>query len=157
MRSFLLGLFALALALPAQAGEPINRPRIDDLSWLAGSWVSNENGVRAEEVWLEPAGGLMLGAGRSVSSSQVSFEFLRISPHEGALTLWAAPLGQNPTPFKLKTMTSDEAVFENLAHDAPNVITYRRTGEDAVTAIVEDIDPDTGTKRGYAVGYRRQR
>lgn len=157
------GLFALLIlgcglpGGPARAGEPIYRPRLDDLAWLAGSWVSNENGARAEEIWMAPEGGLMVGAGRNVGPTQLRFEFLRISASNGVLTLWASPLGQPATPFPLKSITSDEAVFENLAHDAPNVITYRSLGADAIVVLVEDIDPDTGARRGFSTSYRRQR
>lgn len=62
-RASSLGLL-LALALgpspPAHAADDLNR-----LGWLAGHWISTENG-RAEEVWLAPRGGSMVGSFRWV-------------------------------------------------------------------------------------------
>ena len=69
-------LFVVVLAMTSSAGA--TEPALP--GWLAGTWCSNAKGQRIEEVWLAPAGGLMLGMSRTVAanSSGLQFEFLRV-------------------------------------------------------------------------------
>jgi RimJ/RimL family protein N-acetyltransferase len=49
---------ALALAAPPVPAT------LQDAAFIAGSWLSDEGGVRSEEVWTAPAGDAMLGMWR---------------------------------------------------------------------------------------------
>jgi hypothetical protein len=83
-----------------------------------------------EEIWTSPRGGVMLGLHRDVSPSGKSFfEFLRISVTETEVVYHASPMGRDPTPFSLKSLGDQQAVFENLEHDYPQRIIYRREGD----------------------------
>ena len=81
----------------------------------------------------------MLGLGRTLAKGKtVKFEFLRIEQRTDGLVYVAQPGGQLPTEFRLANSEGDEWVFENLQHDFPKRIRYRRTGADSLTARVED-------------------
>ena len=69
----------------------------------------------------------MLAISRTVRDSKtIGFEYLRITETGGeSLILVAAPSGQNPTRFSLLSLTDNEVVFENPAHDFPQRIIYR--------------------------------
>jgi hypothetical protein len=126
----------LALILAAQlAGPPAT---IDQMAWLKGCWVqAKPNGV-VEELWMGPGGGTMLGLGRTVRDGKLrEYEFVRIVEADGSLAYVAEPSGQEKATFPLKSLTPDEAVFENPTHDFPQRVIYRRLGPDAVTGRIE--------------------
>lgn len=133
-------------------------PTVDDLAWMAGSWVE-EGGAGAaggrwtEEYWTIPRGGVMLGASRSGRGAALGeFEFLRLRTGEdGVVAYVAQPGGGTPVAFPLADHDAMSATFENAAHDYPQRIRYRRDG-DVMTATISAID---GSKARSWV-YRRR-
>ena len=124
--------FALAAAL---AGPPAT---IDQMAWLKGCWIQTKPGGVVEELWMGPGGGVMLGMGRTVRDGKLrDHEFVRIVEVDGSLAYVAEPSGQARATFPLKSLTAGEAVFEDLAHDFPQRVIYRRLGPDAVTGRIE--------------------
>lgn len=127
----------LALALAAAlAGPPA---AIDQMAWLSGCWMQTKpNGGVVEELWMAPGGGVMLGLGRTTRDGKLrEYEYTRIVEADGSLAYMAEPSGQERATFPLKSLTADEAVFENPAHDFPQRVIYRRIGPDAVTGRIE--------------------
>ncbi len=87
---------------------------------------------------MAPGGGVMLGLGRTARDGKLrDYEFVRIVEADGSLAYAAEPSGQEKATFLLKSLTADEAVFENAAHDFPQRVIYRRLGADAVTGRIE--------------------
>lgn len=111
----------LLLTAPANAAEfP---------AWMAGSWGGTVGGVQMEEHWTTADGGLMVGMHRDVRpGGKVFFEFLRIEKRDGVLAFVAQPGGRPATTFRLKFIDASSVVFENLQHDFPQRIIYRRAG-----------------------------
>lgn len=126
----------LALILAASISGP--PATIDQMAWLKGCWMQTKpNGV-VEELWMAPGGGVMLGLGRTVRDGKLrEYEYTRIVEADGSLAYMAEPSGQEKATFALKSLTADEAVFENPAHDFPQRVIYRRLGPDAVTGRIE--------------------
>lgn len=115
------------------------RARIDDVAWLAGEWAAVDGDTRAEERWSAPAGGTMVATGITARAGRPAFfEFLRIGEHQGTLVYFASPRAAPPTPFVLARIGPREVVFQNLAHDFPKRVIYRRTSETELVARVED-------------------
>ena len=139
-----------APGLSAQEGA-----RLEHAGWLAGCWELRAPGRSTLEMWMPPAGGLMLGGSRTISGTAVSeFEQVRIRAEDGRLVYTALPSGQKEASFS-STHTSDTLlVFENLAHDFPQRILYRRRGADSIVARIEG--PGTNnTTRGINFPMRR--
>jgi hypothetical protein len=108
---------------------------VEALGWLAGSWIERRGETVVREVWLAPMGGTMAGvnqANRPGRKPQV--EAMRITV-EPAGTFTATVPGQPPTAFVLRPGPPGEATFENLAHDFPQRVIYRRCGEDLCARI----------------------
>lgn len=126
----------LALTLAAAlAGPPA---AIDRMAWLKGCWIQAKPNGAVEELWMAPGGGVMLGLGRTVRDGKLrDYEFVRIVEADGSLAYMAEPSGQARATFPLKSLTADEAVFENPDHDFPQRVIYRRRGPDAVTGRIE--------------------
>ena len=119
----------------ALAGPPAT---IDQMAWLKGCWVQAKPKGVVEELWMAPGGGVMLGLGRTVRDGKLrEYEFVRIVEADGSLAYVAEPSGQARATFPLKSLTPDEAVFENADHDFPQRVIYRRRGPGAVTGRIE--------------------
>lgn len=107
-----------------------DEPRLQSLQWLAGSWVSLEEGRRVEEHWTQPAAGSMHGMTRTtVKGRTVFYEYLRIELADDGVVFLASPRGRAPaTPFWLTAMEGQRVVFENPEHDDPKRVIYERRG-----------------------------
>jgi hypothetical protein len=117
-----------------------------ELSWMSGDWQTPPGGrAQIEEHWTQPAGGMMLGVSRTVIGIRtLEFEYLRLEQRPDGLFYVAHPKARCPgTDFKLTSVTTSEAVFENPLHDFPKRIIYRKT---AVGGLVAIIDGGEGTK-----------
>ena len=143
-RVALAGLIGATLGTPAAvpAGE-IDRtsaPSLESLAWMAGHWRLAGSTRTVEELWLPPAGDLMLGLNRTVSSrgERSQFEYLRLVRTEEGIVLFASPGGRPATPFRLAEAGEHRAVFVNPEHDFPTRIEYRLEGDRLVTAIAGD-------------------
>jgi uncharacterized protein YbjT (DUF2867 family) len=120
------------------AALPADRPADEELrslatfGWIAGYWRSDAaNGIAAEEVWLAPAGGLMLGMNRSVSerTGRASYEYIRLESQGGGRAQYCAePKGQPSACFALTSGGLQKAAFTNLRSDYPQSIVYWRVG-----------------------------
>ncbi len=117
---------------------------IGQIAWMAGCWQGEARGRSFEEQWMKPAGGMMMGMSRTLSGGRVvTTEFLSIEVYEGKLSYVARPSGQAMTAFPLVSATATEAIFENLAHDFPQRIVYRKTST-GISARVESADGKKG-------------
>ncbi|HJR35054.1 MAG TPA: DUF6265 family protein [Gemmatimonadales bacterium] len=128
------GLLAAAAApLSGQARSPS-----DALRWLAGCWELQQGARVTLEMWMPPAGGLMLGASRTTVNGQVrEFEQLRLAWQGDTLVYIARPSGQAETSFRTTVVAEDGFTVENPAHDFPRRISYRKRGADSLVARIE--------------------
>lgn len=105
---------------------------VASIKWLSGCWESNDKAknVLISEQWMKPAGGMMLGIGRTVKKGKaVDFEFMRIEQKGDDIFFVAKPKANNDeTPFKLISLTTNEVTFENKDHDFPQRVIYKRQG-----------------------------
>ena len=129
-RAFRVALLALAAAPALCAASPGETQ--PDLDWLAGYWLSCADGRDVAETWSERRGGIMLGTSITTGPQAFSWEQMRIEagvPGPDDLAFVAQPRGaEAPTAFRLVRSGAREAVFENLGHDFPQRVIYRRQG-----------------------------
>jgi hypothetical protein len=92
---------------------------------MTGHWTSRTDETMSEEIWIEPAGNVMLGMHRDIRPDhQALFEFLRIEERDGAIRFVAQPGGKPPTTFPMKSLEGTRVTFENPEHDFPQRIIY---------------------------------
>ena len=128
------------------SSPPAARHTMAELSWMSGDWQTPPGGpAQIEEHWTQPAGGSMLGVSRTVIGIRtLEFEYLRLEQRPDGLFYVAHPKARCAgTDFKLTSVTTSEAVFENPSHDFPKRIIYRKT---AAGGLVASIDGGEGTK-----------
>jgi len=123
---------------------------VAELAWMSGDWAEEKDGRWTEERWSRPRGGVMLGTGRSGRDERLNdWEFLRIEADAtGVPSYWGSPRGAPPVAFRLVSVSRTEAVFENLKHDYPARIVYRREGQ-ALVATISAADGSNPTSWRY--------
>jgi hypothetical protein len=112
---------------------------LDALNWLAGCWFGRSGKNEFREHWMRPAGGVMLGMGRTVSGGKVvSYEAMRIESDEAGTPVFVAkPSGQAEASFKRIAFDATSIVFENPAHDFPQRVKYRLKADGTLDARIE--------------------
>ncbi len=122
-----------------QSDKPAQAYKIEDLAWISGDWETAPGRMQIDEHWTKVAGGSLMGVSRTVAGGKtVFYEYLRIEARVAEIYYVAHPRARNPgTDFKLVRLTGQEALFENMAHDFPKRILYRRNGDGTLTARVE--------------------
>ena len=148
------GFFLIIFLAAAISGA--GQQKLSDLSWLSGCWeMKNESrGLQITEMWMKPAGGIMIGAGRTIRNGKaVDHEFLRIVEETAGVFYVAKPTAnKEETKFKLTKASAGELVFENPAHDFPQRIIYKLNGN-RLNARTEGIA--NGKARGIDFPYAR--
>lgn len=131
---------------------------LDAAAWLAGCWraESADGQNAAEEHWMAPRGGLMVGMSRSVRGGEArGHELLTIRVEDGRLVYHAVPSGQAATDFPARSAADGRLEFVNPAHDFPQKIVYTRSGSDRVEAAVFGAADDD--EPAFAIPYERVR
>ena len=91
---------------------------------------------------MAPRGGMMMGMARTfVRDTLREYEFVLIREVDGKLQYEAKPSGQPAATFPQKTVSDTLVEFEDLAHDFPQRIAYRRVGADSLIAWIDGIKP----------------
>lgn len=130
-RPFFLAMLLLAVMPTAAAAEQVADTPIVAFHWLLGHWtrVDLPAGRSGDEQWRAQDAAL-IGVGSSYRDGVLRFrEQLRIVV-QGDDVFYVADVPGNPAPVKFRLIACDgeSAVFENLQHDYPQRIAYRRDG-----------------------------
>ena len=113
---------------------------VSELAWMSGCWSAVGGEPGSGEHWTAPAGGTLFGISRTVSGGKtVAWEFLRIAEEQHQLVLIASPSGQERARFVLKSLSANEATFENPEHDFPQRIIYRLDDDGNLIGRIEGI------------------
>lgn len=149
-------LLTLAIALPLSAATAAAQSSpVDRAGWMSGCWERRTPTRATTEMWMPPAGGTMLGASRTVAGNATrEFEHLMLIARGDTLVYVAVPSGQQRTEFTSTVVSDTALVFENRAHDFPQVIRYWRAGADSLYARVEGPGPNN-TSRGFTIPMQR--
>jgi len=93
----------------------------------------------------------MVGMSRTVSAARArtQFEFLRIEVRDGVPAYLAQPQGRPAVEFRQVHGDEGSVRFENLAHDFPQRIDYRKNGD----ALHAEISGPGKDGRERAIGY----
>ena len=123
-----------------QAQPPKIAATIADAAWLQGYWVGEGMGGIAEDNWMPPSNGMMLGTFRLVKSdgSKGFYELLGIEEFEESLRIvvkhfhpdWVGWEEKDQSfKFRLTKVAPDELVFGALAFQrtAPDTFVFRIT------------------------------
>ena len=120
---------------------------LDDLAWMAGSWVERKGAVETEEHWLAPKGGLMMAMNRTVKDGKaVEFEMLRIVMRDCKPVYLSMPNARPAVEFAAVEQAPTRIVFEDAGRDFPRRILYWRDGEALMARIEGAINGQARSK-----------
>lgn len=143
--------------LQGQSETEAGRQPLDDAAWLAGCWeaASDDGQNAAEEQWMAPRGGLMVGMSRSIRGGRATgYELATIGLDSGGLLVYhAVPSGQSPADFPARSIEDGRLEFVNAEHDFPQKIVYARIDENFIHAAV--FGEADGAEPAFLIPYRR--
>ncbi|HKX41700.1 MAG TPA: DUF6265 family protein [Burkholderiaceae bacterium] len=131
---------------------------VQRLAWLQGCWRLDAGARIVEEQWMAPRGQTMLGSSRTVRDGKtIEHEFVIVRETAGGqLAYEVSPSGRPPTVFTSTSVADDgSVVFENLQHDFPQRVAYRRNGADLLAWIEGPAKNAPGQLRRIEFPYRR--
>lgn len=126
-----------ALVVSPAAAAPATAADLESLAWMAGCWTGDTSGVRTEECWLAPSGGIMVGMNRVVGRGRASFDFMRIVADTAGVAFMASPGGRPPVRFDRVESGPRRVVFANPKHDFPRRVLYWQEKEGTLHARIE--------------------
>lgn len=130
------------------------KANIDDLSWLAGSWLGEGFGGTCEEVWSAPRGGGMMGMFQMIGGNGVIFyELCQIVEQDGSLILKLKHFNADLTGWETKEETVDFPLVKTEGTTAWfSGLTYQRKGD--VLNVWVALEEDGGKLDEGALTFR---
>lgn len=118
-------------------------PPLSAISFMSGCWTgASPNGATIEEHYSAASENLLIGMTRYVRSGRVvDFEFTTVERTDSTFVMTPRPKGVKSDSFPLKDVSNGRATWENLAHDFPQRIIYRRGTDGSLIARIEGTTP----------------
>ena len=143
-KSFVLDISEFKPFFDGYVGHPARTAAVPDsplnaLAWLSGCWFGRSGNNEFREHWMRPAGGLMLGMGRTTSGGKVvGSEAMRIELDVTGVPVFVAKPADKPeASFNSISFDATSIVFENPAHDFPQRIKYQLKPDGSLDARIE--------------------
>ena len=137
-----LCLVALLLSVSFAGDE---KPRLDSLDWLAGSWRGAMWGGDFRAHYSTPAGGKLLSYSELLKEGKsVFYEFEKFETKDGEIYLTPYPGGRAAASFKLASVEGKKATFDNPKKDFPTRIVYHHKADDNLVITLSDPHGKSG-------------
>ncbi|HWG58267.1 MAG TPA: DUF6265 family protein [Candidatus Acidoferrales bacterium] len=134
-----------------------------NLSWLAGNWQGQWGQRLAEQDWMSPKAGLMVGTFRLVDNRKtLVLELFTMQEKPGGIELRLSHFtpellpwtNSDPTLLNLKSADHNKVVFENPGKGDPKRVIFRRLDSDTFV-LRSEIAPPNGIMQVTEITYRR--
>jgi Domain of unknown function (DUF6265) len=144
--------------------SPPSTGQLTDLSWLAGHWLGKWGPRTAEQIWMPPRGGLMLGTFRLYEDDQTLLvELFTVAQRQDGIELSfrhftpeLVPWEKSPaTVLTLETVGSDRIVFTNPRNGQPKRAIFIRVDENTYISRSEVVS-STGTAKVVDITFHRE-
>ncbi len=149
-------LFIVATVLIASCGEQKpEQTKLEKMEWLLGYWTYTSDEGSVTEAWLKADEQTLSGEGKFLDTTGkvLSTEHIEIQLKEGKLYYVPTVSNQNggmPIKFKETSFNDTSVIFENLEHDFPQRIAYKKTSDSTILAYIEGtIDSQTNRIEFY--------
>ena len=140
MRHFIGLMFTVVIFV-----NPVRAADFAQIAFMSGCWKTAA-GVSPEyrECYTAPKAGMMQGSSQTIENGKTTFfEFSLVMEDAGKIVYRPFIKGVQSVDFTLTKLGAAEAVFENLSHDYPQRVIYRKGADGKLTARIEDA---TGNK-----------
>jgi Domain of unknown function (DUF6265) len=151
-------------AAPPTSLPPVPSPKLSDFAWLEGRWRADWGPRVAEQVWMAPKAGMMLGDFRVIENDKVLVvELFTLEEKPGAIDLYVRHFTPELVPWEksdatllnLATAEAKKFDFENPANGRPKRAIFTRIDNDTYTSRSE-IVPEKGDPQVIEITYHRQ-
>lgn len=151
-------------AAPSTPPQALPGPKLSDFAWLEGRWRGEWGPRVAEQVWMAPKAGMMLGDFRLVENDKVLVvEFFTLVEKPGAINFYFRHFTPELVPWEksdatLLNLASAEPRkldFENPANGKPKRVVFTKIDADTFTWHSEII-PENGDPQIIEITYHRQ-
>ena len=127
--------------------------KIEQAEWLIGTWENKTAEGSMYESWVKQNDSVLSGKSYMLKGKDtVIFESVQLVQQQANLFYIPTVKNQNnglPVRFSLKTISNKKMIFENPAHDFPQVISYAKTGADSLVAQISGIEEGKERKETY--------
>lgn len=133
------------MEVKAQTPSQELEPKLENISWISGTWRGEAFGGITEEIWSEPSAGSMMATFKLINDGSVSFyEIEIIREVEKSLILQLKHFGNDlkgwetkdeTVDFPLQSITANKVVFEGMSFEKV---------DDTHMTIYVDIENDKG-------------
>lgn len=122
-----------------------------DFKWLEGNWKGSMGSITFYEKWIVISDSLMIGQGVTLSGKDtLVVENLRIQKIGKFLAFIPAVGDSHPVLFTLTETKDDQWTFENMEHDFPQRITYKKLNTESFVAYTEGEEKGKQRKNEFA-------
>lgn len=127
---------------PVNHHNPKEKDKFSQISWLLGRWEMHTSQGLIMEEWTRPTVTQWQGTSYLIKpSGDTAFsEHIRLSNDDDTLHYLPVVQGQNEgkaVDFAEKSISDTEVTFENLRHDFPQRIIYKKLSDTAMVATIE--------------------
>jgi hypothetical protein len=116
---------------------------LSETEWLLGTWENKTPDGTIYESWSRENDSLFMGRSYAITGKDtLHLESIQLREQDGSLYYVPTVVGQNdemPVSFKAIILTKDELHFENIVHDFPQLITYKRISADSIVAEISGM------------------
>lgn len=120
-----------------------SKNKIQQAEWLVGTWQNATSKGNVYEKWKQINPKKLVGMSYTMNQKDtVIFENLELLEEDNKLFYIPTVKNQNkglPVRFKSKEISDTELIFENLQHDFPQRISYKKISQDSLTAEISGI------------------
>lgn len=120
--------------------NPVRAADFGQIAFMSGCWkTAADVSPEYRECYTSPKAGMMQGSSQTIENGKTTFfEFTLVMEDAGKIVYRPFIKGVQSVDFTLTKLTAGEAVFENLAHDFPQRVIYRKAANGKLTARIED-------------------
>jgi hypothetical protein len=146
---------------PPQAAP---KPTLADFSWLEGTWQGVWGPRIAEQVWVAPQGGMMLGSFRLVEAQKtLVIELFSLVEKPDGIKYYVRHFTPELVPWEksdatilnLLSLDGTRALFENPVNGEPKHIVFTRTNADTYISRSEILPENGADLQVIEITYHR--
>ena len=126
-RLFSMLALLFCLQVNAQNTDDYLEPKLENISWISGTWHGEAFGGKTEEIWSQPSGGSMMATFKLINDGAVSFyEIEIIREINNTLILQLKHFGNDlkgwetkdeTVDFPLISITQNKVIFEGMTFE----------------------------------------
>ena len=148
-----IGMLAIVLLVSCEKKSDKNFELLEKMDWLIGNWESKLPEGVLTETWKKDNDSTYSGNSFFITEKDtVHFESIKLYQKADSIIYSTTVIGQNnddPVEFNQTNTTENVFTFENLKHDYPQKIVYKKVNENNLVATISGIQQGKKNSESY--------